>query len=124
MPRFAALCVPIVAMCVVAILASRIASAQGQRRLYAAVADEKGEPVLGLTEDDFELSLDGTPLTVASAELDDAPPRIALLVDTGGKDPGAQCRGPAARGAREFSAHAGSPPRSQPCHTRPQPPAA
>ena len=102
MPRFAALCVPIVAMCVVAILASRIASAQGQRRLYAAVADEKGEPVLGLTEDDFELSLDGTPLTVASVELDNVPPRIALLVDTGAKMRQLNAEGPLREGLQRF----------------------
>ena len=72
----------IVVLCYVAMLVPRAASAQ-QGRLYAAVADQNGEPVLDLSEDDFELSLDGIPLTLASAELDNAPPRIALLVDTG-----------------------------------------
>ena len=64
-------------------LAPSAAVAQNQRRLYAAVADQNGEPVLDLSADDFELSLDGTSLTVASVELDNVPPRIALLVDTG-----------------------------------------
>ena len=47
-------------------------TAQNQGRIYLAVADHAGEPVLDLSADDVELSLDGTPLTVASVELDKA----------------------------------------------------
>ena len=85
MPRFTHLSVPTFVVCLVATLAPSAVNAQNQSRLYAAVSDENGEPVLDLVEDDFELSLDGTPVTLASVELDNVPPRIALLIDTGGK---------------------------------------
>ena len=85
MPRFTEFCSSVVLICAVVVLVPSAATAQNRGRVYLAVADQAGEPVLDLSADDFELSLDGVPLTLASVELDDAPPRIALLVDTGGK---------------------------------------
>ncbi len=83
MPRFTALYFPVALICAVVMAVPSPATAQNQGRVYLAVADQVGEPVLDLSADDFELSLDGTPLTLASVELDNVPPRIAMLVDTG-----------------------------------------
>ena len=102
MPRFTELCCSVVLICAVVVLVPSAATAQNRGRVYLAVADQAGEPVLDLSADDFELSLDGAPLTVASAELDDAPPRIALLVDTGGKIRELNAEGPLRAGLESF----------------------
>ena len=79
--RSTELSVPVLAMCFLW-LAPAHAMAQEHGALYAAVTDQNGAPVLDLTTDDFELTMDGNVLTLASAELD-AAPKIALLVDNG-----------------------------------------
>jgi TPR repeat protein len=85
LPRFTERCCPVVLLCTVVMLGPSPATAQNQGRLYVAVADQAGAPVLDLSGDDFELTLGGAPLTLASVELDNVPPRIAILIDTGGK---------------------------------------
>ncbi len=72
---------PVLAMCLLWLLPA-VVTAQDQGVLYAAVTNQNGEPVLDLTTDDFQLTIDGNALTLASAELD-SPPKIALIVDNG-----------------------------------------
>ena len=102
MPRFTEFCSSVVLICAVVVLVPSAATAQNRGRVYLAVADQAGEPVLDLSADDFELSLDGVPLTLASVELDDAPPRIALLVDTGAKMRQLNAEGPLREGLQRF----------------------
>ena len=102
MLRFTELCSSVVLICAALMLVSSPATAQRQGRVYLAVADQAGEPVLDLSADDFELSLDGVRLTLASVELDDAPPRIAVLVDTGEKIRQLNAEGPLREGLQRF----------------------
>ncbi len=102
MPRFTALCLSVALICAVVMSVPSAATAQNQARVYLAVADQAGQPVLDLSADDFELSLDGVPLTLASVELDDVPPRIALLVDTGERMRELNAVGPLREGLDRF----------------------
>ncbi len=77
--RLARFCLTLSATCVVWLMPGVVA-AQDHSWLYAAVTDASGAPVLDLTADEFELTMGGTVLTVASATLD-AAPKIALIVD-------------------------------------------
>ena len=77
--RLTRLSFTVLAMCVVWLTAD-VVTAQNHGTLYAAVTDGTGTPVLDLTADDFELTMDGNMVTLASAELD-AAPKIALLID-------------------------------------------
>ena len=65
------------------LLLPRWGEAQERGLVYAAVIDQEGQPVLDLTPSDFTVTAAGTPLSIVSAELDDHPLKIALLVDNG-----------------------------------------
>ena len=65
------------------LLLPRWGEAQERGLVYAAVVDQEGQPVLDLIPSDFTVTAAGTPLSIVSAELDDHPLKIALLVDNG-----------------------------------------
>ncbi|HEY6359385.1 MAG TPA: hypothetical protein VIX35_14185 [Vicinamibacterales bacterium] len=57
------------------------ARAANQGTIYAAVANAKGEPVLGLTAQDFAIQVDGHARPVTSAQAASDPLAIVLVVD-------------------------------------------
>ena len=57
------------------------AGVSNQGSVYAAVADAKGEPVLGLTASDFALQVAGAARPVVSAQVASEPLAIAVVVD-------------------------------------------
>ena len=70
-------------MCVWWVLVPAAADAQSHSQLFAAVADSTGSPVLDLTADDFEITIDGRVVAIESVALDAASPKVAMLVDRG-----------------------------------------
>lgn len=81
--RLARQCIPIVVVCIVKVLMSDVAAAQGYGHLFVAVADKSGRPAQDLTAGDFILEIGGNALKVASVDRDAAPVKVALLVDVG-----------------------------------------
>ncbi len=57
------------------------AGATSQGTIYAAVANAKGDPVLGLTARDFAIQVAGTARPVVSAQVASEPLAIVLVVD-------------------------------------------
>ena len=49
--------------------------------VYATVTDDKGDPVTGLTVEDFQLLEDGTPQTISTFAAGDVPLNAALALD-------------------------------------------
>ena len=60
------------------------ANAQQYSQIYIEVLDGSGQPLPNLQPSDFQVRRDETEVTIVSAVLDDAPMKIALLVDNGG----------------------------------------
>lgn len=72
----------------VLLLLGLVAEAKGQFtsgvqavEVYASVVDKTGDPVRGLTKDDFEVLEDGQPQTVSAFAAGDFPLTVALAVD-------------------------------------------
>ena len=70
------------------LLLGLVAEARGQFtsgvqgvEVYASVVDKAGEPVRGLTKDDFEILEDGQPQTLSAFAAGDFPLTVALAVD-------------------------------------------
>jgi len=57
------------------------ARAQSRGVLFASITDAAGEPVIGLTPQDFQITEDDVVMTIVSAEPGTAPMKIAILVD-------------------------------------------
>lgn len=72
-----------VALAAVALGMSDNVAAQARGHLYASVLQSDGTPVVDLTVDAFELSMDENELTVVDATLQSEPMKIALMVDNG-----------------------------------------
>ncbi len=53
--------------------------------LYAAVTDRAGRPAKGLTQDDFDVSMEGKPVTVSRFEaVENLPLTVGITIDTSG----------------------------------------
>jgi hypothetical protein len=74
--------VGVLAIAMVVTLASApSARAQSRGVLFANITDAAGEPVMGLTPQDFQITEDGVAMTTLSAEPGTTPMKIAVLVD-------------------------------------------
>jgi Ca-activated chloride channel family protein len=62
-------------------LAAQFTSGVQAVEVYASVVDKSGQPVRGLTRDDFELLEDGQPQTLTAFAAGDFPLTVALAVD-------------------------------------------
>ena len=60
------------------------ASAQELGVVYASVTDQNGEPVLDLEREEFQITEDGQPVEILTAQTGTEPMKVALLVDNGG----------------------------------------
>ena len=60
------------------------ASAQELAVVYAAVTDQNGRPVLDLDREEFQITEDGQPVEILTAQIGTEPMKVALLVDNGG----------------------------------------
>ena len=60
------------------------ASAQELAVVYAAVTDQNGRPVLDLDREEFQITEDGQPAEILTAQIGTEPMKVALLVDNGG----------------------------------------
>jgi hypothetical protein len=58
-----------------------VAAPHGVTEIVVGVSDDRGQPVTGLTRDEFIISSDGVPLRVAAVTAGPSPVSVALLAD-------------------------------------------
>jgi Ca-activated chloride channel family protein len=73
--------VTVVAVCLVAPVSGQFASGVSVVEVYASVTDSRGEPVTGLTQQDFEVSENGLPQAVSVFAAGDFPLSVAIALD-------------------------------------------
>ena len=72
----------LVVMALVAVaVGPQLAAAQSTGQFFASVSTPAGEPVTGLTADDFQVTEDGVAMTVLSVDPGTTPMKVAVLID-------------------------------------------